>query len=344
MANAGSIFSTTLPGAREDLADWIAIADMAETGFLSSISRGARPTNMRMQWLTDNYDTPDINGVPEGVDAADYGQIGRQAVLNGLAQRWWVKVKVTKEAQDVMDQAGVGVKGLLARQLNKAMFKQLPRNMEATFLSFARDCQVTSSTIGGQVIYQTRGMGQWCSATAQATFPVDPSYRPNAAQNNTTATGSLTETGATNSIASVTKSIFDNGSKAKIDVIFIAGSALKQALATLTITETNATNTLVPKRRIASEAGELKNTIEIIENEFVRAQVKLSPWISFDQSTYSTFRGYIYDPKMIELRFAQLPQVMATPDLGGGPRAIVDAIAGLVVKNPLTLASFGATS
>jgi hypothetical protein len=47
---------------------------------------------------------------------------------------------------------------------------------------------------------------------------------------------------------------------------------------------------------------------------------------------------------MIELRYGRRPRFQELEDMGGGKRALVDAIAALVCMNPKGLAKFAATS
>jgi hypothetical protein len=55
-------------------------------------------------------------------------------------------------------------------------------------------------------------------------------------------------------------------------------------------------------------------------------------------------RGYVMSPEMIELRYGRRPRFQELEDMGGGKRALVDAIAALVCMNPKGLAKFAATS
>jgi hypothetical protein len=50
--------------------------------------------------------------------------------------------------------------------------------------------------------------------------------------------------------------------------------------------------------------------------------------------TATATKGYVIPMDMVEVRYAKLPQVKDLPDAGGGPARLVEAIAGLVVKNP----------
>jgi hypothetical protein len=47
---------------------------------------------------------------------------------------------------------------------------------------------------------------------------------------------------------------------------------------------------------------------------------------------------------MAEVRYAKLPEVTELPNAGGGPARLIQAIAGLVVKNPNGFGMFNAAS
>jgi hypothetical protein len=47
---------------------------------------------------------------------------------------------------------------------------------------------------------------------------------------------------------------------------------------------------------------------------------------------------------MVEIRYSKLPQVKNLSDNGGGPARLIEAIAGLVCKNPSGFGMFNATA
>ena len=54
--------------------------------------------------------------------------------------------------------------------------------------------------------------------------------------------------------------------------------------------------------------------------------------------------GYVLDMDGIEIRYGKLPEVKELPDSGGGPIRMVEAVAALVVKNPLAHGKFDLAS
>jgi hypothetical protein len=47
---------------------------------------------------------------------------------------------------------------------------------------------------------------------------------------------------------------------------------------------------------------------------------------------------------LTEIRYANMPEIRDLPDYGGGPARLIEAVAGLVVKNPLAFGKFAYTS
>ena len=54
--------------------------------------------------------------------------------------------------------------------------------------------------------------------------------------------------------------------------------------------------------------------------------------------------GYVLDMSGIELRYGKLPEVKELPDAGGGPIRMIEAVAALVVQNPLAHGKFDLAS
>jgi len=55
-------------GKREDLMDMIALVDAKDTPFTSMAKKGSKPGNMFFRWQSDSLPTPEVGGVPDGLD------------------------------------------------------------------------------------------------------------------------------------------------------------------------------------------------------------------------------------------------------------------------------------
>jgi hypothetical protein len=80
-----------------------------------------------------------------------------------------------------------------------------------------------------------------------------------------------------------------------------------------------------------------KASIDLFEGDFGRLILHPTTFLGGKNGTAlsaQATKGYVIPMDMVEVRYAKLPQVKALPDAGGGPARLVEAIAGLVVKNP----------
>ena len=94
-------------------------------------------------------------------------------------------------------------------------------------------------------------------------------------------------------------------------------------------------------------ADTFKASIDIFEGDFGRLILHPSTFIGGKNSTSlsaQAYKGYVIPMDMVEVRYAKLPQVKPLPDAGGGPGRLVEAIAGLVCKNPSGFGMFNGAS
>jgi hypothetical protein len=264
--------------------------------------------------------------------------------LNNYAQafRRDLRVGFIAETQDV-----AGVTDELANGIAKKLV-ELKRDMEATFMC-ANQAAVADN---GTNAYLTGSLGNWLNADNSANIGAVASgsdFKPASGAVITTATASITET----VIQNVLTAIYGNTGTFR-DYDCILGSTLKRAFTNLTASGTTQvanTNTIAAtsvrtfNQDLASDT--FKSSIDIFEGDFGRLILHPSTFIGAKDGT--TFvsqatKGYIIPMDMVEVRYAKLPQVKQLPDAGGGPARLVEAIAGLVCKNPSGFGFFnGAT-
>jgi hypothetical protein len=165
----------------------------------------------------------------------------------------------------------------------------------------------------------------------------------------TTATASITES----TIQNVLTAIYGNTGTFR-DYDCILGTTLKRAFTNLTASGTTvtlntnaiaATSVRTFNQDLSSDT--FKSSIDIFEGDFGRLILHPSTFVGAkDGSTFvaEATKGYIIPMDMVEVRYAKLPQVKTLPDAGGGPARLVEAIAGLVVKNPSGFGMFNGTT
>ena len=345
---AGTTPLANTSSVREDLADYIAIVDAKSTPFVSMSPKGKDIGNMQFSWLVDNYAAPVMGGVVDGADvtvSTAGNPVENRTRLNNYGQvfRKDLRVGFIAETQNV-----AGVTDELANGIAKRLV-ELKRTMEATFMC---SNQAAQSEVSSSNPYLTGSLGNWLTADSASNIGAVASgsaFKPASGAVITTATASITET----VIQNVLTAIYGNTGTFR-DYDCILGSTLKRAFTNLTASTTTSTATAIgitaPNvRTFNQELGSdtYKSSIDIFEGDFGRLILHPSTFIggkNGSEFVAQATKGYIIPMDMVEIRYAKLPQVKTLPDAGGGPARLIEAIAGLVCKNPSGFGFFnGAT-
>lgn len=343
----GSVPLASTSAAREDLADYIAIVDAKSTPFVSMAPKGKDLGNMQFSWLVDNYGAPVLQGVVDGTDvtvSSAANPVTNRTRLNNYAQafRRDLRIGFIAETQDV-----AGVTDELANGIAKQLI-QVKRDMESTFMCTNQASQADNGTNA----YLTGSLGNWLNGTNSSNIGACASgsaFAPASGAVDTTASASFTEATAQN----VLTAIYGNTGTFR-DYDCILGTTLKRAFTNLTAsgTTTTANSSTIAATSVRTFNQELgndtfKNSIDLFEGDFGRLILSPSTFLGGKNSTSLSaqpYKGYVIPMDMVEIRYAKLPQVKALPDAGGGPARLVEAIAGLVVKNPSGFGMFNGAS
>ena len=323
-------------GKREMLADYITITDAKSKPILAMIPKGKKLVNTYVRWQVDDYETPSITAQVDGQDATDFEDAARNRVeLAVYCHYLRNSAKVSKLAEDVANVAGVS-EGEMARSIRKKL-EEMGRNVEAV-LGADNESQADTGAVG----YETRGLGTWITASTTTWSPVNSAtYHPPSASIDATAMSSVTEA----VIKAVLASVYaERGQTQTLDLI--CGPTLKRTISGLTQTSGGTDNTATTAVKTYTTPAADKTIISNVETyvgDFSTVNIHPSLLLDADGSD-GNYRGYLLDFPMLELCWNQMPTVTKLPDLGGGPRAIIEAIFALVVKNPLGLGKFAATS
>ena len=338
-------------GNREDLADMIALVDARDTPFVSMARKGSKPGNMYFRWQADQNPTPQVGGTVDGTDVTAYSNyvVGYRKELANYAQIFRRTVRVSKLAQDLADVAGV--RDSLSDNVAKAIVG-IKRDMEVTFTSDQLGQQDNGTTnpyltagaqawIGGDNIGTGLNIGSGTTAPSFITPGTSIVTGANAS--------ALTDT----TVQGVLKSIFDvTGQYKSFDCI--VGTDLKRAFTgllgttalttTSTVGVTGAGATKVQTFQRDAAADTYIQSMDVFQGDF--GTVRLHPTtflgtISGSSYTAKPAYGLVLDMNLIEVRYGgNVAQVTALPDYGGGPARLIEAVAGLVVGNPLGLGKF----
>jgi hypothetical protein len=353
-------------GKREDLMDMIALVDAKDTPFTSMARKGSKPGNMYFRWQADQNPGATIGGVVDGTDvtSGSYNNFvtGYRKELANYAQIFRQTVRVSKLTQDIADVAGI--RDELSDNIAKAIIA-IKRSMEATF---------TSDQLGqadnGTVPYLTAGIQAWIGGDNIGTGlnigsgTTSPSFVTPAASIVTAANASAL-TDAT--VQGVLKSIYDQTGKYK-SFDAIVGTDLKRAftalLGTTALTTTayngvptgggSAVNLVAGATKVQTfqrdaAADTFIQSVDVFQGDF--GTVRLHPTtfmgtVTSSGSNTTTYTprsayGLVLDMDLVEVRYGgNVAQVTALPDNGGGPARLIEAVAGLVVGNPLGFGKF----
>lgn len=324
-------------GLREDLSDLIAVVDAKSKPLLALAKKGAELVNPDVHsWQADGFNAPAFDGVMAGDDVSAWDSPAAQrAKLSGRCQKFRRSIMVDDFAANISDVAGVGRKKEMARGAAKSI-EEIGRDIEAAFCS-DRDSQAQA----GANPYRTRGLGSWIATAAQTDLAVPADYRSVSGAISAAATDSITE----GSIQNILQAIYEQTGTVK-SLVLLCGPTLKRRFTEFTRTQTGSTNVALNVKTFTQGAAEKKitSTIDMFEGDFGSLQLLPSLLLAQDQNAATqSRRGYIIDPDMVEVRYGRRPAFRELEDRGGGPRGIIDAIAGLVVHSPRAFGKIAST-
>jgi hypothetical protein len=335
---AGTVPLASTSAVREDLADYIAIVDAKSTPFVSMAPKGKDIGNMQFSWQVDNYGDPQLQGVVDGADvtvSSAANPVQNRTRLNNYGQvfRRDLRIGFIAETQNV-----AGVTDELANGIAKTLVL-IKRDMEATFMCTNQAAQTEVSTANP---YLTGSLGNWLNSTNASNIGACASgspFLPASGAIDTTAAASFTEATAQNVLTAIYSA---TGTFRDYDCIL--GTTLKRAFTNLTASGTTqvvnantiaATSVRTFNQDLSSDT--FKASIDLFEGDFGRLILHPTTFLGGKNGTAlsaQATKGYVIPMDMVEVRYAKLPQVKDLPDAGGGPARLVEAIAGLVVKNP----------
>lgn len=326
-------------GKREDLRDFISIVDMKDKPLLSVLGKMPDQKNMLVNWQADAYAAPISTGIGDGVDVDSFENAAvNRALISVYGQKFRRTAMVGDLAENVSNVAGAA-SGELARSIDKKL-EEIARDIEFTIGS-DNDTRAETSPASP---YLTRGLGSWIANAAQTTLPVAAAFRTPSASiltGITQASGTGTPSNLTEAqLRGVLGSIFNQYGKRR-SLNFVTGPGNKGAVSNFTAAG-SAGNVMRTYNADLSEKTVLTN-ITIYEGDFNTVEVSTSLLLGGNPDPTNIVcqvRGYVLNSDLVGLCYNRPPRVMKLQDQGGGPRALVDAICCLVVKNPLALGKF----
>lgn len=314
-------------GAREDLADIIAVADMKSTPLSTRIPKGSKPTNMLFSYQADAYAAAKAGGVPDGTDVTTSDHENAAANRKKLDARCEVFRRTPRVgfiAEDVQNVAGV------ASEFAKAKAKkviELKRDIETELLS-AQESAADNGTTGSK----TRGLGKWIQNGAQTDLPVDASFRTPTASIYSAAMADFDEL----DLRALLQSRFEQVGVAD-NLLMLAGTEVRNAINDFARYIPNKTGSTIVRTFDQGRSSTINSTIDIYEGDYGTVEIVTSLFVP------NTKTAYIIDMGFAELRTHTAPNFKPLPDNGGGPIGLIQAIVGLAVTNPLAHCKISAT-
>ncbi len=320
-------------GKREDLADLIALVDAHDCPVVSSAKKGAKPGNTTMTWQADAYASAVSTGTVDGTDVSSYEDPGTsRALLQNYVQIHRRSIRVSPLSVEISNVAGL--KDELANGIAKKIV-EIKRDMETSYLS-ANDAQADD----GSDAYLTKGLATWISTSGGSVFQVPTAFRtPTASIETTATTSNITDA----TVQDVLASIYSETGSIK-NFTMPLGRTLKRAFTdrlTGTRSVTDASNNIAATqiRTFSPQSGKkVTLAVDFFEGDF--GSVSLVP----DNFMPAQTDGYVLDMDGIEVRYGKLPEVKELPDSGGGPIRMIEAVAALIVHNPLSHGKFDLAS
>jgi hypothetical protein len=321
-----------------DFGDALALADVKKTPMLTMLPKGTAPHHTSPQWGVESYPAPTITGAVDEQPVTDYDTSQNVAALiTGRVMIQQHAIRVSRFADKVMDQVGVGYRKAYAKALARAMII-LARKVETRILSDDDSYEGSANPNDGP---ETRGLISWASATAQSDLPVNSDFRPPAAQNSTTTIANFTDS----TIADVVESMFNSTGDAAMDLMLAHGSKLGGKLARLTSWSKDESGFTYIRRFNDSDGETYSQVVNVIQTQYGRVILRPSSFInsSGDPTSAQSRRNGLLFPlvkEAIRLRFSWGLENEDLPNDGGGRRALCSTAYCLEVGNPLWIARF----
>ena len=322
-------------GKREDLADLIALVDAHDCPVVSSAKKGSKPGNTLMQWQCDSYDSAVTTGVVDGTDVAssDYQNPGgNRGILSNYVQIFRRTIRVSPLALEISNVAGL--KDELANGIAKKLV-ELKRDIESQLVKQEGATGADGQADDGSNPYLTKSLGEWIS-TSDGTPTVPSAFRtPTASIETSTTTADIEDS----HVQDVLSSIYSETGSIKT-YMMPCGRTLKRAMTdnlTGVRSATDASNNIAATqiRTFSPQNGKkVSMSVDFFEGDFGTVSLVPNNFIAEQQD------GFVLDMSGIELRYGKLPEVKELPDSGGGPIRMIEAVAALVVHNPLSHGKF----
>lgn len=323
-------------GDREDLTNALTILTPEDCPKTSTFPKSQAPMNAYQEWQVDSLLPVSFGGVLEGQDVQQFtDQVVNRARIGNYIQNFIGAWAVSRNQEASVP---AGVSNEVANSKTKTA-REMKRSIEA-MIGSDNDRQQDNGTVP----YKSRALGKWISTTPGTDVPT--AFATPSASIDTTATASLTES----NFNDVFQSIFQQVGGRRSYTLY-AGPALKRAISNFQrSTGTSGTTKTYQVTQGATE-HQIDLNVTLYEGDFHTVTVVPDLFNGvLDGAAPSTTtnqqkaRGYVIDPDLVGIGYMFGMESNELPDFGGGRNGYIRSCVTLMVKNPLGLGKFAASS
>lgn len=323
-------------GDREDLTDALTILTPEDCPKTSTFPKSQAPMNAYQEWQVDSLLPVSFGGVLEGQDVQQMtDQVINRARIGNYIQNFLGTWAVSRNQEASVP---AGVSNEVANSKTKTA-RELKRSIEA-MIGSDNDRQQDNGTVP----YKSRSLGKWISATPGSDVPTQ--FATPAASIDTTATASLTES----NFNDVFQSIFQQVGGRRNYTLY-AGPSLKRAISNFQRATGSAGQTKTYMVTQNADEHQIDLNVTLYEGDFHTVTVVPDLFNGvLDGAAPSTTtnqqkaRGYVIDPDLVGIGYMFGMESNELPDFGGGRNGYIRSCVTLMVRNPLGLGKFAASS
>lgn len=336
-----ALTAPNLVGVREDVSDLMYLSDVKETPFTSMVKKGKKPINpLLWEYGLKKRGSRKRGGVPDGKDIDAFDSQNPRDFVQARSEVFRRAPMVGFLAQIISKNGGVAG---VSNEFDEAIadqLEELKRDIEKEMLS-NQDSTPDDGVNGSQ----TRALGRWIyngtntltidtaggdasPTTGYNELAVPAGYRTPTAQIYTGSIATMSE----DDFNALIQAKWDN-TGASSELRGFVTSAIKNRIGFFS-------------RYEADKAGMTPNVM--VTSGRVSGNTLLGPSIDVYKSDWGTFTlhpvssdfmptaytGYFLDMKQVSLRVTENMAQMDLPDLGGGPREMIQSIVGLEAGDP----------
>lgn len=334
----------------EDLSDLLTNADRKHTPFCSRVKQGPAPNDTLFRWPVDDYPSPNLDGAKEEADTTEYENFDGRKEMANVIQIFERKPGVGRLTQKVVNPAGIGKKQAMAKNIAKGMV-MIKRDKEATFLSNKDASRQTDANTQ----FETQGACRFVrvdnTGVTDNNFHLPTGYTPSAEQVVTVNQADFDD----DVIRDIMEAIWDNTGAAG-DFVGFCGSGIKKLVSNLTSFVAGANHTV----NLDMGQNKITKVVDILDTDFGVVELLLSSFLNMtdkldgdDNPVLDTqgrnvkvkdkWKLLFLDMDMVEVRTSQKATWNPHEDKGGGPRGLIEEIAGLCFKNCLGMGQLTVT-